>query len=205
MLRGEPAITGLDGSFAPRPRSSERVARQHRCGPPPGVCRASPCRGLDRPVSGRGPVTIRAITPRPSPLTGLRAVGFPTAPRRVCGRLTSPPTHIPRPVFQNGQRDGGPPHVGLLSFPAPPASRRPVSGSISPPATDTFQRSVTLLVRYRTRDVFRVGGWCPPASRGITNPRYSGSLPHPLPLPLRGYHPLRPRTSTGVRVRGGGC
>ena len=117
ILRGEPAITGLDGPFTPRPRSSERFARQHRCGPPPGVNRASPYRGLDHPVSGRGPVTIRAITPSPSPHKGLRAVGFPTAPCRICGHLTSPPIHIPRPVFQNGQRDGGPPIKGFFPFP----------------------------------------------------------------------------------------
>ena len=34
---------------------------------------------------------------------------------------------------------------------------------------------VTLLVRYRSRDVFRVGSLCLPPSRGISNPRYSGT------------------------------
>lgn len=35
-LRGEPAITGLDWSFAPSPRSWERFAPQHPFGPPRG-------------------------------------------------------------------------------------------------------------------------------------------------------------------------
>lgn len=99
---------------------------------------------------------------------------------------------------------------GLLPFPAPPASRRPVSGSISPPATDTFQLSVALLVRYRTRDVFRVGGWCPPASRGITNPRYSGTLPSPSPLTPTGLSPstapdFHRSSGSGRRVYNGEC
>ena len=51
-LRGEPAITELDWSFAPRPGSEERIARQNPCGPPPGFRLASPCPGLDRSVSG---------------------------------------------------------------------------------------------------------------------------------------------------------
>jgi hypothetical protein len=46
----------------------------------------------------------------------------------------------------------------------------------SPPFRGTFQRSLTLLLRYRSRDVFRIGRLYLPASRAISNARYSGSL-----------------------------
>ena len=61
------------------------------------------------------------------------------------------------------------------------------------PFRGSFQLSLTVLVRYRTRDVFSLGGWCPPASRENSNPRYSGNPPYPQGLRLRGYHPLRRR------------
>lgn len=51
-LREEPATTELDWSFAPRPKSEERIARQNPCGPPPGFRPASSCSGLDRSVPG---------------------------------------------------------------------------------------------------------------------------------------------------------
>ena len=44
-----------------------------------------------------------------------------------------------------------------------------------PPSEGTFQRSLTLLVRYRSRDVFSLGRRCLPYSRGNSNPRYSGT------------------------------
>ena len=64
--RGEPAIAGLDWSFAPTPSSSERFARQHRFGPPPLFRGASTWLGVDRPASG-----LSAMTPgdRTPPLT----------------------------------------------------------------------------------------------------------------------------------------
>ena len=79
-LRGEPAITGLDWSFAPSPRSWERFAHQNPFGPPRGFRPASPCPGLDRPVSGLTAVTAGPFRPRPSRVAPLRAVGFPTPP-----------------------------------------------------------------------------------------------------------------------------
>lgn len=73
QLRGEPAITRLDWSFAPRPGSRERFARQHPFGPPQGFRLASPCPGLDRLVSG-----LTAVTPSP---LGLRPSSiFPSTP-----------------------------------------------------------------------------------------------------------------------------
>lgn len=46
----------------------------------------------------------------------------------------------------------------------------------SPPFRGTFQRSFALLVRYRSRVVFRIGRLYLPSSRAISNARYSGSL-----------------------------
>ena len=77
-LRRELAITGLDWSFAPSPRSEERIARQHPFGPPPGFRLTSPCPGLDRPVSSVKAVTPGPFRPRASPaLAGCAHVGFP--------------------------------------------------------------------------------------------------------------------------------
>ena len=50
-----------------------------------------------------------------------------------------------------------------------------VSGTLHLPSRGTFQRSVTLLFRYRSQGVFSFGGWCPPNSRTISNARYSGT------------------------------
>jgi hypothetical protein len=59
-LRRELAITGLDWSLAPSPRSEERIEHQYPFGPPPGFRLASPYPGLDRPVS-----SVTAVTPGP--------------------------------------------------------------------------------------------------------------------------------------------
>ena len=66
ILRRELAITGLDWPFAPSPRSEDRIARQNPFRPPRCFRAASPCPGLDRPVS-----SLTAMTPghfRPCPL-----------------------------------------------------------------------------------------------------------------------------------------
>ena len=60
----------------------------------------------------------------------------------------------------------------------------------SHPAKDTFQLSLTLLVNYRSRVVFRIGSLCLPHSRAISNARYSGYITWPFPFRLRDFHPL---------------
>jgi len=60
----------------------------------------------------------------------------------------------------------------------------------SPPFRGAFQLSLTVLVRYRSRDVFSLGGWCPPTSRTKSKVRYSGPGRSPPGLRLRGFHPL---------------
>ena len=50
------------------------------------------------------------------------------------------------------------------------------------PSRGAFQRSLTLLVRYRSRGVFSLRGRCPRHSRGISNPRYSRTGAHSTEL-----------------------
>ena len=48
-------------------------------------------------------------------------------------------------------------------------------GLLHLPAWGAFQRSLTLLVRYRSRVVLSLPSRCLGHSRGISNPRYSGT------------------------------
>lgn len=74
-IRREPAISGLDGSFATRPRSGQRIAHQNACGLPRAFRPASTCPGLARPLSGHLPGTSGGLAPRLSP-RGLQACCF---------------------------------------------------------------------------------------------------------------------------------
>ncbi len=141
-LRGEPAITGLDWSFAPSPRSWERIAHQNPFGPPRGFRPASPCPGLDRPVSGLPPVTTGPLRPSPSRvLTRYGPFGFPTP--SGFNPLGSPRVGTPRPVFLDGRGDPGPSssysrvHPGFL--------RRREPFRAAPPLAARFQALFTPL------------------------------------------------------------
>ncbi len=70
----------------------------------------------------------------------------------------------------------------------------------SPPFRGTFQRSFTLLMHYRSRDVFRIGSLYLPASRAISNARYSGSLQSRLFRSSTGLSPSAVRRSRHVRL-----
>jgi hypothetical protein len=80
-----------------------------------------------------------------------------------------------------------------------PASlhRRPVSGSFNLPIRGAFQLSITLLLRYRSRAMFSLGGGCPPDSREISDPRYSRSG-HVLRIQDTGLSPSAAPRSRGV-------
>ena len=77
IFRRELAISELDWPFTPSPRSTERVARHHPYGPPPGFRPASPCPRLDHSLSGFIPVISDPFRSRPSRLTALRTCRFP--------------------------------------------------------------------------------------------------------------------------------
>ena len=72
------------------------------------------------------------------------------------------------------------------------------------PVKGTLQLSLTLLLRYRSRVVFRVRGWCPRFSRAISNARYSEDPPSPSSLPLQDYHPLWCSVPGDFRFAGAG-
>ena len=108
---------------------------------------------------------------------------LPRDPRRTV-RLRSPPLVLHgRPCFLRGGST-----LSSRTHLSPPGFRL-----FSPPARGAFQLSLTVLVRYRSRDVFRVGSRCLPASRRISDRRYSGTPQDPAGLRLRGFHPLRRR------------
>jgi hypothetical protein len=70
----------------------------------------------------------------------------------------------------------------------------------SPPFRGTFQRSFALLLHYRSRDVFRIGSLYLPASRAISNTRYSGYPQSRLSLSPTGLSPTAARHSRRVRL-----
>ena len=78
---------------------------------------------------------------------------------------------------------------------APTVCRHAVSGTFDSPPGVLFHLSLTVLLHYRSLEVFSFGGWSPrlptgfPVSRGTQEHR-SG---RPLPLRIRGFHsPRRP-------------
>jgi len=67
------SLTSQSVLYPTSPRSGERIARQHPFGPPPGFRLASPCPGLDRPVSSFTAVTPSPFRLRASPARRLAA------------------------------------------------------------------------------------------------------------------------------------
>ena len=70
----------------------------------------------------------------------------------------------------------------------------------SPPFRGTFQLSLALLLHYRSRDVFRIGRLYLPASRTISNARYSGYPQSRLFPSPTGLSPSKVRRSRHVRL-----
>ena len=87
-----------------------------------------------------------------------------------CGsfpNLTSPHTATRWLILQKARR-----HSAKA---APTACGRTVSGTVSLPSRGAFHLSLTVLVRYRSRESVQPWRVVPPASRGVSRaPRYSG-------------------------------
>ena len=122
------------------------------------------------------------------------------------GWLASPLCCTPWPVLQNVRQDTGSPahttpsQVVLSrerSFHALSLRHRLISGSFRLPSRGAFQLSITLLLRYRSQDIFSLGGKCPPVSREISDPRYS-SLRHIQQTAVTGLSPSTVPRSRGV-------
>ncbi len=79
ILRRELAITRLDWSFAPFPRSEKRIAYQYSFRLPSGFRLTSPCPGKDHLISSLTLVTPGPLRPSTSPDNRLRAFWFPFA------------------------------------------------------------------------------------------------------------------------------
>ena len=102
---------------------------------------------------------------QPLALSGCGLFAFALAPG--LNPLASPRHETPWPVILDGRHDLGPPSSysclatvsfrEILSFQAVPYNRHLVSGSFYPPSGVLFNFPSRYCVRYRSRDVFRVG------------------------------------------------
>lgn len=111
-------------------------------------------------------------------------IGFPTTTK--VNFLASPQQRTPWPVFQDGRCNTSPTssyyNVTTDSFGrfhslrATSGCHYLVSGSISHPNRGTFQLSLTVLLLYRSWDVFRIRSWCLPHSNPISNGSYSRTI-----------------------------
>ena len=123
--------------------------------------------------------------------------GFGVPPLNLAARMNSLPRVSRRTVQPRSPSLVLPRRRGFLREGSPLSGRTHLSPPgfrlFSPPSRGAFQLSLTVLVRYRSRDVFRVGSRCLPVSRRISDRRYSGTPQNPGGLRLRGYHPLRRR------------
>ena len=126
----------------------------------------------------------------------LRTIGFPTAP--WVDHLASPTPRTPWTNFRIGRTDAAPPFWGFVAF-TPVQSVTRWFHVFAPPVRGTFQLSLTLLLCYRSRGVFRVRGSCPRSSDGISNPPYSLLRHHPR-LTSTGLSPSTVPCSKGLHV-----
>ena len=126
----------------------------------------------------------------------LRTIGFPSAPQVHC--LASPTPRTPWTNFRIGRTDAAPPFWGFVAF-TPVQSVTRWFHVFSPPVRGAFQLSLTLLLCYRSRGVFRVRGSCPRSSDGISNPSYSVLWHHPR-LASTGLSPSTAPCSKGLRL-----
>ena len=69
------------------------------------------------------------------------------------------------------------------------------------PVKDSFQLSVTVLVRYRTRIIFRIRGYWPPYSCWIFNQQYSGYLISTFFFSPTGLSPSTALLSSRLQIR----
>ena len=124
-------------------------------------------------------MTARTFVRRPSP-EGCGRVAFAATPAVYA--LVSPRRYTPCPVMQNGWCNPAPPvsyqRLSTCSFDGYRRFRantvsipNKVQALFHPLSRGTFQLSLTLLLRYRTQDVFSVGRTClPKIRRGFPTP-----------------------------------
>ena len=141
-------------AFHPYPRVIPSVFNRSGFGPPRGLTPASACPWVAHPASRPRRATQVAVLK-----TRFRCGSVPN--------LTSPHTATRWLILQKARR-----HSAKA---APTACGRTVSGTVSLPSRGAFHLSLTVLVRYRSRESVQPWRVVPPASRGVSRaPRYSG-------------------------------
>jgi len=166
------------------------------------ICTSIPVRSSTYLSTGFNLPTLRSIGFGYSTNDFGRAHPVPHALRR-CGlsvslrlrplrALASPLIETPWPVIQNGRMHPVSRTLRLLRSLGAACGLSSVGfRPFSPPFRGTFQRSLALLMHYRSRDVFRIGRLSLPDSHAISNARYSGYRQSPLFVAPKGLSPSR--------------
>ena len=142
-------------AFHPYPRVIPSVFNRSGFGPPRGLTPASACPWVAHPAS------------RPRRATKNRRLKDSLS-LRLASKLN---LAAHRDSLAHSTK-GTPSHRGMG---APTARGRTVSGAVSLPSRGAFHLSLTVLVRYRSRESVQPWRVVPPASRGVSRaPRYSG-------------------------------
>ena len=141
-------------AFHPYPRVIPSVFNRSGFGPPRGLTPASACPWVAHPAS------------RPRRATKSRRLKDSLS-LRLASKLN---LAAHRDSLAHSTK-GTPSH----RMGAPTARGRAVSGAVSLPSRGAFHLSLTVLVRYRSRESVQPWRVVPPASRGVSRaPRYSG-------------------------------
>ena len=159
-------------AFHPYPRVIPSVFNRSGFGPPRGLTPASACPWVAHPASRPRRATHVAVLKTRFRCGSLHSL---TSPRIVTRWL----------ILQKARR-----HTAMG---APTARGRAVSGAVSLPSRGAFHLSLTVLVRYRSRECSALEGGPPCFARGFTCPAllWAGD-PLPATFRVRGSHPVPP-------------
>src|SRR5437660_8093100 len=80
-----------------------------------------------------------------------------------------------------------------------------VSGSVSSPLRGAFHLSLTVLVHYRSLNVFSLGGWSPLLPTRLHVPRGTQDANHAWPASSTGLSPPLVRLSSRFKWQAGRC
>ena len=141
-------------AFHPYPRVIPSVFNRSGFGPPRGLTPASACPWVAHPASRPRRATKNRRLKDSLSLRLASKLNLAAHRDSLAHSTKGTPSH------RNG---------------APTACRRTVSGTVSLPSRGAFHLSLTVLVRYRSRESVQPWRVVPPASRGVSRaPRYSG-------------------------------
>ena len=163
-------------AFHPYPQLIPNFFNSYGFGPPLGFTPASPWPWVDR--FGFGSAATYSSSPCSDSLS-LRLRSLRTLTSHV---TSNSPDHNAK---------GTQSAVPARADQPPTACRHTVSGSVSLAARRSFHLSLTVLVHYRSAEVFSLGGWSPLLPTGFrVSRRTPGSRSEPSCFRLRDSHPL---------------